>query len=110
MSAETLQNLIIDRYVEAIRKVAKKKTNKERKNKTPLHLRRFIRMKKKAGKQLRQIKNITEEKIKEITEKIRLADLGIQNASRFKQEKEERKAYKKIKSQAKVFYSYARKI
>ena len=57
-------------------------------------------MKKKAGKQLRQLKNITEEKIKEITAKIRAADLGIQNTSRLKQEKEEQNAYKKIHSQA----------
>ena len=95
MSAKELLNLIIDRYVEAIKKVAGKKTNKERKKKTLLHLRRFIRMKKKAGKQLRELKNITKEKIKEITE-IRVADLGIQNASRLKQEKKKKMHMKRF--------------
>ena len=77
MSAEELQNLIIDRYVEPIKKVAKKKTNKKTKKKTLLHLRRFIRMKRKAGKQLRNSERLSEEKIKKITDKIRIADLGI---------------------------------
>ena len=107
MTVETLQNLIIERYVKAIRQVAKKKTKKERKKKTPFHLQRFIRMKKKAGIML---KNVSEEKIREITANTRAADLGIQNASRLKQEKEERNAYEKICSQAKLFYSYTRKI
>ena len=67
-------------------------------------------MKRKAGKQLRNSERLSEEKIKKITDKIRIADLGMQNAARFKQEKEEKKAYEKIRSQAKLFYSYARKI
>ena len=37
MPAEELQNLIIDRYVGAIKKVAQKKTNKKTKKKTLLH-------------------------------------------------------------------------
>ena len=86
MPAEELQNLIIDRYVEAIKKIAQRKTNKKMKKKTPIHLKRFIRMKRKAGKQLRQLKNLTEEKIRKITERIRVANLGLQNAGRFKQE------------------------
>ena len=45
------------------------------------------------------MKNLTEEKIKKITERIRVADLGLQNAARFKQEKEEKKAYEKIRRQ-----------
>ena len=72
MPAKELQNLIIVRYVEAIKKVAQRKTNKKMKKKTPIHLKRFIRMKRKAGKQLRQLENLTEEKIKKITERIRL--------------------------------------
>ena len=96
--------------MEAIKKIAQRKTNKKMKKKTPIHLKRFIRMKRKAGKQLRQLKNLTEEKIRKITERIRIADLGLQNAARFKQEKEEKEAYEKIRSQAKLFYSYARKI
>ena len=67
-------------------------------------------MKRKAGKELKKNKNLSPEKIKEILRKIRLADLGIQNAARLKQEKEERSAYERIKSESKIFYSYARKI
>ena len=95
MPAKKLQNLIIDRYVEAIKKIAQRKTNKKMKKKTPIHLKRFIRMKRKAGKQLRQLENLTEEKIKKVTERIRVADVGLQNAARFKQEKEEKKLMKK---------------
>ena len=58
------------------------------KKKTPPHVRKFIRMKRKAGKQLKNKKKLTQEKIKEILRKIKLADLGIQNAARQKQEKE----------------------
>merc|ERR1712240_657408 len=96
MSAEELQELIIKRYVEAIDIVAEKKTTKKVKKKTPIHLRKFIRMKRKAGKQLRNSERLSEEKIKKITDKIRIADLGMRNAARFKQEKEEKKAYEKI--------------
>ena len=110
MPAEELQNVIINRYIEAINRVAEKKTTKRVRKKTPIHLRRFIRMKRKAGKQLRNSERLSEEKIKKISDKIRIADLGMQNAARFKQEKEEKKAYEKIRSQAKLFYSYARKI
>ena len=94
MLAETLQELIIERYVEAIKQVAKKKTKKEGKRKTLIHLRKFIRMKRKAGKELKKSKNALSEKIKEITRKIRLADLGIQNTARQKQEKEENRPMK----------------
>merc|ERR1712177_2380 len=45
MSAEELQELIVKRYVEAIDMVAEKKTTKKEKKRTPIHLRRFIRMK-----------------------------------------------------------------
>ena len=70
MSAEELQELIVKRYVEAIDIVAEKKTTKKVKKKTPIHLRRFIRMKRKAGKQLRNSERLSENKIKEITKKI----------------------------------------
>merc|ERR1712240_185323 len=96
MPVEELQNMIINRYVEAINIVAEKKTTKKVRKKTPIHLRRFIRMKRKAGKQLRNSERLSGEKIKKITDKIRIADLGMQNAARFKQEKEEKKAYEKI--------------
>ena len=96
MPAEELQNLIFNRYVDAINKVAEKKTTKRVRKKTPIHLRRFIRMKRKAGKQLRNSEKLSEEKIKKITEKIKIADLGMQNAARFKQENEEKKPYEKI--------------
>ena len=92
MPAEELQNLIINRYVEAINIVAEKKTTKRVRKKTPIHLRRFIRMKRKAGKQLRNSERLSQEKIKKITENIKIADLGMQNAARFKQEKEEKKS------------------
>ena len=72
MKAELLQELIMKRYVEAINQVAKKKTKREGKKKTPIHLRKFIRMKRKAGKELKKSKNPSPEKIKEITRKIRL--------------------------------------
>ena len=36
--------------------------------------------------------------------------MGIQNAARQKQEKEERSAYERIKNESKIFYSYSRKI
>ena len=39
-------------------------------------------MKRKAGKELKKSKNASSENIKEITSKIRLADLGIQNETR----------------------------
>ena len=81
--------------MEAINRIAQKKTNKRVKKKTPIHLRRFIRMKRKAGKQLRESEKLTEEKIKKITERIRVADLGLQNAARFRQEKRRRKPMKK---------------
>ena len=68
MPAKKLQNLIIDRYMEVIKKIAQRKTNKKMKKKTPIHLKRFIRMKRKAVKQLRQLKNLTEEKIRKITD------------------------------------------
>ena len=110
MTADELQELIVNRYVEAIDAVAEKKTTKKAKKRTPIHLRGFIRAKRKAGKKLRNSKKLTENQIKEITRKIWIADLGMQNAARFKQEQEEKKAYTKIKSQAKLFYSYARKI
>ena len=42
--------------------------------------------------------------------KIKVAYLGIQNVARQTQEKEERSAYERIKSESKIFYSYARKI
>ena len=58
-------------------------------------------MKRKAGKELKKSKNPSPEKIKEITRKIRLADLGIQNAARLKQEKEEKNAYERILEQSK---------
>ena len=53
-------------------------------------------MKRKAGKELKKCKNSSLEKIKEITKKIKLADLGIQNDSRLKPEQEEKKAYEKV--------------
>ena len=111
MKADVLQEMIMKRYVEAINQVAKKKVRKTGKKKMPVHLRKYIRMKRKAGKELKKKKNLSpEKKIKEIVRKIRLADLGIQNAARLNQEKEERCAYKRIKNESKVFYSYARKI
>ena len=55
-------------------------------------------MKRKAGKLLKNKKNLTQEKIKEILKKIKLADLGIQNAARQKQEREEKSAYERIKN------------
>ena len=62
------------------------------------------------GRHFAPSKNASFKKIKEITREIRLADLGIQNEARLKQEKEEKKAYEKIWSEAKIFYSYARNI
>ena len=67
-------------------------------------------MKRKAGKQLKNKKNLTEEKIKEILKKIKRADLEIQNAARRKQEREEKGAYERIKNESKIFYSYTKKI
>merc|ERR1711867_424566 len=67
MSAEELQELIVKRYVEAIDMVAKKKTTIKKKKRTPIHMQRFIRMKRKAGKQLRNSEKLSETKIKEIT-------------------------------------------
>ena len=55
-------------------------------------------------------KNLTQQKIKEILRNIKLVDLGVQNAARQKQEKEERSAYERIKNDSKIFYSYAKKI
>ena len=99
MAANKLQEMIMNRYVEAVSQVAKKKLRKPGKKKTLPHLRKFIRMKRKAGKQLKKKKNLSQEKIKEILRKIKLADLGIQNAARQKQEKEERSVYERIKNE-----------
>merc|ERR1711895_264431 len=77
MSAEELQELIVSRYVEAVDKVAEKKTTTKKRKKTPIYMRRFIRMKRKAGKQLRNSEKLSEAKIKEITRKIWIADLGM---------------------------------
>ena len=99
MAADKLQEMIMNRYVEAVSQVAKKKLRKPGKKKTPPHLRKFIRMKRKAGKLLKNKKNLTQEKIKEILKKIKLADLGIQNAARQKQEREEKSAYERIKNE-----------
>ena len=54
MKADVLQEMIMKRYVEAINQVARKKTKKEGKKKTPIYLRKFIRMKRKAGKEKEQ--------------------------------------------------------
>ena len=48
MKADVLQEMIMNRYVEAINQVAKKKVRKTGKKKTPVHLRKYIRMKTKA--------------------------------------------------------------
>ena len=59
MAADKLQEMIMNRYVEAVSQVAKKKLRKPGKKKTPPHLRKFIRMKRKAGKQLKKKKNLS---------------------------------------------------
>ena len=52
------------RYVEAINQVAKKKVRKTGKKKMPVHLRKYIRMKRKTGKELKKKKNLSPEKNK----------------------------------------------
>ena len=96
MISEELQNLITERYVEVVKKVATKKKKRSGKKKSPLPLRKFIWMKRKVGRELRKSKNSTVEKIRELTTKIQRADLGIQNAARLKKE-EERRAFVKIR-------------
>ena len=56
MKADELQEMIMNRYVEAVSQVAKKKVRKSGKKRTPVHLRKYMRMKRKAGKQLKRRK------------------------------------------------------
>ena len=48
MKADELQEMVMNRYVEAVSQVAKKKVRKSGKKKTLPHLRKYIRMKRKA--------------------------------------------------------------
>ena len=84
MKADVLQEMIMNRYVEAISQVAKKKVRKTGKKKTPVHLRKYIRMKRKAGKQLKKKKNLSPEKNKRNIEEDKTLRFGDPKCSQTK--------------------------